>query len=60
MTIVSTYLTRFVMFNSSNGEIVPIVSDTTSGVALQQRYAPKYKSDVDRENKGNIKCLIFA
>ena len=27
---------------------------------LQQRYAPKYKSDVDRENKGNMKFLKFA
>ena len=60
MTIVSRYLTRFVMFNSSNGDILPVVSDTTSGIALQQRYALKHKSDVDCDNKGNIKFLIFA
>ena len=33
--------------------------DSTSGVALQQRYALKYKSDVGHENKGNIKFSIF-
>ena len=33
--------------------------DATSGVALQHRYARKYKSDIGHENKGNIDFLIL-